>query len=219
MVLIDHNSKWLSAQAIKGKSSHIVAKSLQYIIQFLPSIPTRLLSDNGREFIGPEFEECLEKYGIKHVLTTPYTPSSNGAVERVNRTIIQYLRMTLEDFTRWDEELPNVVIIYNHTLHSEIECSPCTYLLNRRHEIHGRLPIRQVEEFWKEGNPNYKPFQEGQLVALRKQMAGDLTINKFLPRYSGPYTVLKVNKNNVTYVIGNSKDLADYKVHHRQLRG
>jgi hypothetical protein len=50
-------------------------------------------------------------------------------------------------------------------------------------------------------------------------MAGDLTINKFLPRYSSPYTVLKVNKNNVTYVIGNSKDLADYKVHHRQLRG
>ena len=50
-------------------------------------------------------ENCIEK-----VKSTPYTPASNGAVERVNRTIISLLKGLQTDQTEWDDNLAIVVI-------------------------------------------------------------------------------------------------------------
>lgn len=88
LVLVDHFSKWVSAVPIRNKKSSTIVHALaNQVLPFLPSIPTNLLTDNGPEFTSSEFNEFLEQSDINHKLTTPYCPSSNGAVERVNRTI------------------------------------------------------------------------------------------------------------------------------------
>jgi transposase InsO family protein len=43
-------------------------------------------TDNGYEFLG-DFDQYLEKEGIKHVFTYPRCPKINGTVERMNRTL------------------------------------------------------------------------------------------------------------------------------------
>ncbi|RXG73158.1 Pro-Pol polyprotein [Armadillidium vulgare] len=91
-ILIDHYSKWIATVPLKSKHTSIVTAALRTILPYLPLIPSRLLSDNAREFRGPEFEELLILHNIKHIYTTPYNPASNGITERVNRTLIQYLR-------------------------------------------------------------------------------------------------------------------------------
>ncbi|CAI7763100.1 unnamed protein product [Closterium sp. NIES-53] len=51
-------------------------------------------TDNGREFIGADFEAVLKK-GIQHQLTVPYNPQQNGVAERFNRTLQEGARTLL----------------------------------------------------------------------------------------------------------------------------
>jgi transposase InsO family protein len=54
-----------------------------------------LRSDNGGEFTSHKLDELLEKEGIKHQLTIPYTPQQNGVCERRNRTLMEMARCLL----------------------------------------------------------------------------------------------------------------------------
>lgn len=61
-----------------------------------------------------KFKQFLDKYGIEHLLSPPYTPQSNGLIERSNATIISVLsKFTLEHPNDWDEKLPNFILAIN----------------------------------------------------------------------------------------------------------
>ncbi len=47
----------------------------------------RFRSDNGGEYVNKEFDEYFRNHGIKHEVTTPYTPQQNGVAERMNKTL------------------------------------------------------------------------------------------------------------------------------------
>ena len=46
-----------------------------------------LRTDNGGKYTSAEFEAYLRSRGIRHDLTTPYTPQQNGVSQRLNRTL------------------------------------------------------------------------------------------------------------------------------------
>jgi hypothetical protein len=54
--------------------------------------PLQCLFDNGSEFLGVEFANTLESYGIKRVPTTGKNPAAN-MVERVHQTLGNLLRV------------------------------------------------------------------------------------------------------------------------------
>ena len=56
-----------------------------------------LRSDNGTEYVNNHFKEFIEKNGILHQKTCPYTPEQNGVAERMNRTIADRVRCMLID--------------------------------------------------------------------------------------------------------------------------
>ncbi|CAI7905245.1 unnamed protein product [Closterium sp. NIES-54] len=49
-------------------------------------------TDQGGEFLSKEFSLWLNKNGIRHSLTMPYSPAMNGIAERANRTITETAR-------------------------------------------------------------------------------------------------------------------------------
>ncbi|CAI7895572.1 unnamed protein product [Closterium sp. NIES-53] len=49
----------------------------------------------GGEFVNAELEKWMKSKGIKHDVTTPYTPQQNGAAEWLNRTLVEAVHSLL----------------------------------------------------------------------------------------------------------------------------
>jgi transposase InsO family protein len=62
----------------------------------------KIRSDNGTEFNNSQIEGFLEEEGIKHELSSPYTPQQNGIVETKNRTLLDMARTMLDEYNTSD---------------------------------------------------------------------------------------------------------------------
>jgi len=73
-------------------------------------------SDRGGEYIGAFNQFCVDR-GIKHEMTAPYTPQQNGKAERMNGTLLGYVRSTKHGHDipemLWPEMLKSAVYIRN----------------------------------------------------------------------------------------------------------
>ncbi|MCO5552668.1 hypothetical protein L7F22_006184 [Adiantum nelumboides] len=76
-------------------------------------------SDRGGEFLSENFARWCKSEGIRRQLTTPYTPSQNGVVERKNRTIMEMARAMLAHASLprsyWAEACNTAVYIKNRS--------------------------------------------------------------------------------------------------------
>lgn len=81
-----------------------------------------LRTDNGREDLSKKFTRYFDAKGIKHQLTTPYTPQQNGIAERANRTIVERARCLLYDADLpkrfWAEASSMAVYLMNRSVNS-----------------------------------------------------------------------------------------------------
>ena len=219
LVTVDHYSKWLSVVPLPNKTTATVTGAMRArVFPSLTRVPDKLLSDNGPEFKSGVFGELMEEYSVQHVFTTAYKPSSNGLVERMNRTLLEKLRSVGATSQDWDQYVPQVVVRYNHTLHSELQMSPSAHLLKRPHPLYPAAPIpRRDSSFWKEGNPSFKSFKRGALVMRKVVFKGRNVVDKLSDRWDGPYRVIVQNRNQITYVIQNLDSNKEYRVHHLSL--
>ncbi|KAG3078129.1 hypothetical protein PI125_g21071 [Phytophthora idaei] len=87
------------------------------------------VSDNGSHFKNQVMEWLAKRLGASHQFVPVYTPWIDGTVERVNRDILQVLRvMPLEsrlDTRNWVHLLPSIQANLNHTpMYSLGNCAP-----------------------------------------------------------------------------------------------
>ena len=110
LILMDAHSKWLEVRLLSSTTSSSVISSLRSIFaQF--GLPSLIVTDNGRNFVSAEFEQFLRHNGIKHLLSSPYHPSSNGLAERgvqiFKREMLKVKEGTIQDRL-------SHVLFYNH---------------------------------------------------------------------------------------------------------
>ena len=179
------------------------------------------MTDNEPEFRASEFENVLHEFNIEHVFSTPYMPSSNGCVERVNSTVIELPKGMSSNTNEWDKGVSALVMNYNSTVHSQLKMSPSQCILSRPHDINQPIPNdNRIVETWKEGHPNFCPFKVSQKVTKKIVKVGNKLEYKLGQKFEGPYSVTKVCSNGLTYEITKPDAVTNkcIKAHYKQLR-
>ena len=133
MIIIDAHSKWIEAIPTSGSTSRVVIEELRFLFsQF--GLPECIVSDNGTCFTSAEFKQFLKRQGIKHIVSAPYHPSTNGLAERVVQVVKRGLRKETHGSMR--SRLATVLFAYRLTPQSTTGLSPSELLLGRRPRSH-----------------------------------------------------------------------------------
>ena len=76
-------------------------------------LPRQLHNDQGSNFESKLVAELCSIAGINKTRTTPFLPRSDGQTERVNRTILQMLRASIDAQPEsWPDRLPALLATY-----------------------------------------------------------------------------------------------------------
>ncbi|CAI7912911.1 unnamed protein product [Closterium sp. NIES-53] len=98
LVMLDDATRMCWTRLLKAKGD--VTKAIQeWALEVCGDDKKRIKAirtDGGGEFVNAEFEKWMKSKGIKHDVTTPYTPQHNGAAERLNRTLVEAVRSLLQ---------------------------------------------------------------------------------------------------------------------------
>ena len=89
LLIVDHFTKyvWLFPMKFKSDTLPIFTKFKAMIENYFSTPIVTLYSDGGGEFLG--LKPFLEKHGIQHLLTPPYTPQHNAPAERRHRHVVE----------------------------------------------------------------------------------------------------------------------------------
>ena len=107
-VAIERTTRFVHVEIIEERSGPIVAACLERFLAAFGYPVHTILTDNGSEFTdrfgdarwrqrdkgtgNHPFDKVCQAQGIRHKLTRPYSPQTNGMVERFNRRIADALR-------------------------------------------------------------------------------------------------------------------------------
>ena len=107
-VAIERTTRFVHAEIIEERSGQTVAGCLERFLQAFGYPVHTILTDNGSEFTDRfgdvrwrrreagtgrhPFDKVCQSHGIKHRLTQPYRPQTNGMVERFNRRLADAIR-------------------------------------------------------------------------------------------------------------------------------
>ena len=80
-VVVDHLMKWAEVYPLREQMALAIAKA--FVEKFIPNhgVPTKLLSDQGSNFLLKLMEEVYRLTNVKKISTTAYHPQTDETVE------------------------------------------------------------------------------------------------------------------------------------------
>ena len=194
-------------------SRHQKAKDFINLIEQIMKIarPKHILSDNYSSLHSKSFQSFLKASDIQLTFIAPYTPKSNGMVERVNQTLIDRLRCKFhENPTKAWTTLVNICVEeYNNSYHESTGFSPRFLLIgisNFENSLESCPTLDQARKIAYENSLHshsrnkaiydskhrHHEFKEGDLVLIDSHALGKLE-----PRRLGPFKIIeKLSQNS-----------------------
>lgn len=96
-------------------------------------LPEVVVSDNGRAFTSEEFNNFLKKNGIKHLLSPPYHPATNGQIERAIQTFKNKIKKIENLNLPWSEMMSKVLYHMRTVPNSSTNRTPAEMLNGRKY--------------------------------------------------------------------------------------
>ena len=108
VVAIDYFTKWVEAKPVttitKAKVTSFVWKNIIYRF----GVPHVIISDNGKQFNNPKFQNFCQDLGVKNHYSSPRHPQVNNKIEVTNKSLLKIIKTRLERAKgAWLEELQN----------------------------------------------------------------------------------------------------------------
>ena len=104
--------------------------------------PEIIFSDQGKHFMNTILKEFALLFKIDKFATTAYRPQSNGSIERMHHSLLEYLKMFQEAANRWDLLLPLAQHSYNTQKHEGLNYSPHEIVFLARARTPSSFPPR-----------------------------------------------------------------------------
>ena len=99
---------------------------------------TKLLSDNGAGYVSRAFRDYLGLVGIRHILSAPFHPQTNGKVERYQQSLKRVVNQLPYDFpSQLERAIADFVNYYNYRRYHKAlgNVTPADVLHGRREQI------------------------------------------------------------------------------------
>lgn len=130
LLIADYYSKLYPIVEKLESTSKAIAKITNMIFSMFGH-PNTIISDNGPQFIGQEYQLMVSKTGISHVTISPYHSESPGFIERMVRTVKTILTITSKQ--------QSALLMYRTTPIGPNMPSPAEMIFGRK--IQGNLPV------------------------------------------------------------------------------
>jgi transposase InsO family protein len=146
-VAIDRRSRSVHL-AVRDEETEAAAKAfLEEAIAAFPFRVTRVLTDRGSCFTAEGFEKRCRELGVEHRRTRPYTPRTNGMVERFNGRV--------------QREVLGITVAGQQPLQVAVAGFSQAYNARRQRVLDGRSPEEVVRERLARddslANPDHRP--------------------------------------------------------------
>ena len=244
LIGVDVFSGFVITENVKDLTGKETAKSLKSIFERFGA-PQSIRSDNGTSFKSSEIKDLLSSFGVHHQFSIPYSPSSNGKIERMVQSVKTRLRILLSDvnsFSKWHQFTQTAAYALNMSIKPSIGFSPRELFLGAPPYIEGSL-IYSSPGVWKGNLAEYVAQREAFFDSINKAkwgvidkstprslppslMPGDrcfirnfqiqASANRALePKFLGPFSIVR-KVNTVTYLV--NKDGVNTVVHINNIR-
>ena len=193
LVVADRYSGWLTIYYFKpGEANHTTLINIfrNLFVDF--GVPDEISSDGGSQFIANDFQAFLNRWGVKHRLSSAEYPQSNGRAEvavksakriiygnaksdgslnndAAARALLQYRNTPLQDC-----KLSPAQILFHRQLKDTIPCHPSNYQLHpewlslaKQREEKYREHNHAIAQEYNRHARELSPLSAGTSVAIR----------------------------------------------------
>nr|XP_037268801.1 uncharacterized protein K02A2.6-like [Rhipicephalus microplus] len=137
ITLVDYHSKWPEIYFCSEVATSTVKDFLTSVFA-REGYPEEIVCDNGPQFTSREFVTFLQNRAIKLSHSSVYYPQANGQVERFNRTLKNFIQVSLLERRPIRQAVTDYLSIYRCTPQATTGVVPAVLL-------HGRMPRTRLD--------------------------------------------------------------------------
>jgi hypothetical protein len=160
MVITDRLFKGVIFEPLTGTTTNDTAEALLWCLIRHHGLPRAIVSDRGPQFVSHMWKRICELLNIKRRLSTAFHPETDGATERMNQVVEDYLRAFVSYAQDdWKPLLPAAQLAINNRTATSTGLSP--FFASHGYHVD---PIRVEEPLRRSG---LTPREQGEAFVAR----------------------------------------------------
>ena len=129
LLIVDYYSSFPVLHKLSSTTSRVLIQEMKAIFTEL-GVPSVVVSDGGPQYTTTEFQDFSKHWQIKHRLSSPRNPQSNGMVQCFLQTMKASLIKTIEE----GEDVDLALLTYKTTSLNHRLPSPAELLNSRKYK-------------------------------------------------------------------------------------